>query len=362
MHRQKAWERFEALGLPTKKQPSYNFVPLSQLYNEPFEITSVPHALEKQENTLVFLNGRFESSLSSPPKEIHLEAFASFLSNRFSKLLKEEKDPFAALNFALSTDSAFLYIPPQTKIEKPVRILHFFNEPLVFPRLHLFVGTGSTLSLVFESFGGDRFLNNQIHDLTLEENAQVTYTNTTKAHSGFGFHALRAHLKKGSKLTTFSLNEGGKCQREDYKITLAGVGSSAYLYGLTELHDSLQAHTHVFMEHSAPHCTSSQLFKTVLHDASKSSFEGKIYVHAEAQKTDAFQLSRHLLLSPHAVAHTKPNLEILADDVKASHGATVGHLDKEALFYLKSRGIQEEEAKKMLIQAFSKEILDLCKS
>lgn len=180
---------------------------------------------------------------------------------------------------------------------------------------------------------------------------------TAEAANGTYFGALRAQLKRSARLKTVSIMGEREMERVDYKVSLMGAGAEASLYGLYTPHNSAQVHVNVLMEHQSPHTTSKQLFKGVLSDASRASFEGKIYVHQEAQKTDAFQLSNHLLLSPNVVANSKPNLEIFADDVKASHGATVGQIDPELLFYLKARGVDEQLAKQLLIEGFKDEII-----
>ena len=153
------------------------------------------------------------------------------------------------------------------------------------------------------------------------------------------------------------MTEGAKTVREDYKIALNGENGEADLNGLWVLKEKNECHVNVMIEHVAPHCRSNQLFKGVLDDFARSSFEGKIWVRKEAQKTDAFQLNNNLLLSDHANADSKPNLEIFADDVKASHGSTMGQVDEEQLFYLKTRGFSKEVAEKFLVRAFCQEVL-----
>ncbi len=147
--------------------------------------------------------------------------------------------------------------------------------------------------------------------------------------------------------------------RTDYHVILAGENAEALLNGVWMLADKREAHIHIFIDHQAPQCRSYQLFKGVLNDFSRSSFEGKIMVRQAAQKTEAFQLNNNLLLNDHAHADSKPNLEIFADDVKASHGATVGQLDIEQLFYMKTRGFPEEEAKNLLIYGFAEQVIQM---
>ncbi len=155
-----------------------------------------------------------------------------------------------------------------------------------------------------------------------------------------------------------SVTTGAETVRQDYHATLSGEAADATLQGIWMLKDRREAHTHVVMHHEAPHCRSMQLFKGVLDERSKSSFEGKIYVQKEAQKTEAYQLNKHLLLGERVIANSKPNLEIFADDVKASHGATMTQVDESELFYLKARGISEKAAKALLIHGFCQEMIE----
>jgi Fe-S cluster assembly protein SufD len=165
-------------------------------------------------------------------------------------------------------------------------------------------------------------------------------------------------LKRNASLKTVDLGSGTKVTRRDYQVTLEEPYANAKTYGLNYLTQKNQSHTHVLMKHLAESCTSSQLFKTILDDEAVSSFEGKIYVHSKAQKTESYQLNKNLVLNEKAKAHSKPNLEIFADDVKASHGATIGQLSLEDLFYMQSRGVALQEAKKLCVQGFLAEILE----
>ncbi|MES2122471.1 MAG: SufD family Fe-S cluster assembly protein, partial [Chlamydiota bacterium] len=167
-----------------------------------------------------------------------------------------------------------------------------------------------------------------------------------------------ATLKKDARLQSFTLTSGAKSVRHSYGVQLNGENAEAELKGLSMLSGNRTSHAHVKMVHAAERTRSMQKFKTVLSDASQSSFEGKILVHAIAQKTEAYQLNNSLILSPGAVANCKPNLEIFADDVKASHGATISQIDPQQLFYLTTRGIDEKTARELLVQGFCREMTD----
>ncbi|MCE5317508.1 MAG: Fe-S cluster assembly protein SufD [Parachlamydia sp.] len=383
--RAKAWDHFLELGLPSRKSEAYRYTRLRNLYSrslmpvkgqeiarEAFETAIYP---ECRGSLVVFVNGVFRphlSQLENLPKKVVLSllteatrTFGAFIQNQWARSLKEETDPFAALNAALHSGGAFLYVPPKTIVESPVQILNVTSadEPaLLHPRLHCFVGSQSQIDLYNThcSLSGSGHVLNQVIDLTIEEEAHVRCVQMALVEQEDIWHleALRAHLKRNSTLKTFSVTLGSSTVRQDYHVMLTGENCEADLKGIWMLSQKREAHTHVIMDHQAPFCRSSQLYKGVLNDFSHSSFEGKILVRQAAQKTVAFQANHNLLLSDRAMADSKPNLEIFADDVKASHGATFGQLDKEQLFYMKSRGFSSEAAKNLLVYGFCKEVID----
>jgi Fe-S cluster assembly protein SufD len=382
--RAKAWDHFLELGLPTRSYEAFRYLRLRALYARTFsyeqhkaDISSAdldPHIYPECRNScLVFVNGLFQPQLSRTPKRLMvaslpdaMRTFAAFIQNQWTRTLKEETDPFAAMNAALHIEGAFLYLPPKTVLECPVQILHVTATDgaarLLMPRLHCFVGSQSQIDLYSNHVhlsNGEELLN-QVIDLTIEEEAHVRLIQSTLLQKApiWHFEAVRAHLKRGSSLKTISATEGSASMRHDYHIMLTGENCEALLNGIWMLSDKREAHTHVVVDHQAPHCRSLQLFKGVLNDLSHSSFEGKILVRQAAQKTEAFQTNHNLLLSDRAMADSKPNLEIFADDVKASHGATFGQLEKEQLFYLKTRGLSDSEAKNLLVYGFCKEVID----
>lgn len=382
--RAKAWDHFLELGLPTRKTESYRYTRLRNLYvrslssvkapeisKDAFQAAIFPECLGSH---LVFINGSFQphlSQLENLPKKVVLSllsdatrTFGAFIQNHWARSLKEESDPFAALNAAVHSGGGFLYVPPKTIVEAPVQILNVTaaDQALLQPRLHCFVGSQSQIGLynTHFSFSGSGNVLNQVIELSIEEEAHVCCVQMALVDQEDAWHmeALRAHLKRNSTLKAVSVTLGSAAVRHDYHIMLTGENSEADLKGVWMLSGKREAHTHVIMDHQAPFCRSSQLYKGVLNDSSHSSFEGKILVRQAAQKTDAFQANHNLLLSDRAMADSKPNLEVFADDVKASHGATVGQLDKEQLFYMKSRGFSDAAAKDLLVHAFCKEVID----
>ena len=367
-----AWERFLELGLPAKKEEVYRYVHLKDLYRHPFSLPSGnPSKISLENNRLVFINGSYRPELSQLPASVIAltltqakESYGSYLMPRLQKLTKEEKDPFALLNSACFDEALFLYLPPKCVCEAPIRIVHYQESlempALLCPRLHLFMGKNAATHLSFEHTSFPGHFTNSFLDLALEEGAQLTLTILSDQHEeAHDFLALRATLKGNALFNSFAITKGAATSRQDYRLRLQGEGANASLYGAWDVKGTKQHHVNVHMEHQQPHCTSLQKFKGVVREQARSSFEGKIYVHAEAQKTEAYQMNNNLILSDSASAYSKPNLEIFADDVKASHGSTVGQLQEEDLFYLRARGIKKAEAQELLIGAFVREIIEL---
>ncbi|OGN56622.1 MAG: hypothetical protein A3D96_05725 [Chlamydiae bacterium RIFCSPHIGHO2_12_FULL_44_59] len=351
--RKKAWDRFEQIGLPRSKQEAFQYVRKEFCYPKP---ASQKRVSQKSEEGLVFVDGFFDEASSTIPGplivlpiEKAMKSYGLFLQSRMQKVIQEEMDPFAALNGAFQGSGAFLYVPPKCKAA--LQIVHVLTQDgMASPRLHIYLGRGARLELEQISQGKSEF-SNAFLDCVLDQDATMKWVDRSEGD----FVAVRALLKKSSKLTTVSL---GKLFRTSLKVELAEEEAEAELYGLAEVGGNTQTHFHALVEHIAPRTKSRQHFKSVLKESSRFSFEGKIYVHSEAQKTEAYQLNNNMVLSDDAAAHAKPNLEIFADDVKASHGATVGGLNEEQLFYLRTRGLSQAMATDWLIRGFCQEILD----
>ena len=382
--RAKAWKRFLQIGLPTRNTEVYRSIRLRYLLANPYvrpqptHLTKVDiesHLLpECTHSVLVFVNGVLTPELSDTsglkPQVVvtslsdATQSYGAFLNNQWALTLKTETDPFALINAALHLDGVLIYLPPQCSMGPPLQILHLIhgNQLWALPRIQVFMGKESRATLAVSTIGlqGTRNVTSQVCDVALEDNAQLHYLHTIQglADDAWHFDALRARLKRNSVLKAVGFTDGARTVRMDSRVTLTGEGGDASLSGLWMISEKREAHANVLIEHQAPHCRSHQLFKGVLTDVSRSSFEGKILVQREAQKTEAYQLNHNLLLSDNANADSKPNLEIFADDVKASHGATVGQLDSETLFYLKARGLADEQARNLLIASFAKEVVD----
>lgn len=377
----KAWERFETLGLPTRSDEVFRYLKMRQLYSLRPEFNAASStmasidayiAAESANSYLVFVNGVFQPELSNLPPKVVVSnvsaastTYGALISNTWNKSIEEETDPFALVNLALQQDGAFIYIPPKVELTAPLQIIHYVNGPNLglFPRVQVFAGahSKSEISVTYAFEGCQGVWINQVNEFSLDENAKVKFYQHGNhlPEELWLLDATRATLKRDAKFQSVYFTRGSQSVRYDYKVNLLGENGEADLNGLWLLDGKKEAHTHVLMNHKAPYCRSNQLFKGVLNGSSQSSFEGKIYVYREAQKTEAFQRNNNLILNHGAIANSKPNLEIFADDVKASHGATVGQLDQDQVFYMKTRGLTQSDAETLLIQGFCAEVLDL---
>lgn len=381
--RQLAWKKFQELGMPDRTQDAFKYVSFNKLHtlainqacNTPeidkkyFESAILP---ESKHSYFLFINGCFHpnlSDLSALPPQIRilslseaLHSHKAFLQNHLQQQIEKEKDPFAALNLALHTNGLFVYIPPKIVMNAPIQCLHIVTEEVSFtaPRMQIVTGAHTQTKWIFSCLDhkSDAYLSLPLLDFTLEEAAEV-YVYSVEYHKEcrWNFSTLRATLKKNASFNTVHLTAGGMVSRLNAQVCLKEKNSKTQLKGLFNLYLKATAHCHLTVEHKAPDTSSLQHFKGILNDLSRSSFEGKIKVDSEAQGTRAYQLNNNLLLSPQSIANSKPNLEIFADDVKASHGATVSQLSKDQLFYLETRGLSPIEAREMLLSAYAQEII-----
>ncbi len=349
--KKKSWDSLEKMGLPTKKWDSFKYVSLKTLCESSF--IPVVGKFPKEEG-VVFLTQ--EEGVVSLTQEEAMRSYGALLQKSFAENMATEKSPFALLNGALSEEGQFLYILPGKIVELKWDFL--LSEGMRVPKIEVFVGKGSTLTISMKCIGEGSYFYNPYLQLILDEGANVK-VNEHLEHSsvGFAMHTLRVRLKRDAKLEVFTFSKGAKCERHDFQVVLSGENSEVDLKGLSLPSGKDEIHQFITVRHEAPNTRSSQHYKTALMDQGCSSFEGKIYVEKEAQKTDAYQLNNNLLLSPKAKAMSKPNLEVYADDVKASHGATCCQPKEEELFYLRSRGLSRKDAKWHLARGFCQELM-----
>lgn len=374
---EQAWKKFLELGLPHTKQEDFRQIPLADLYewvakdfsaSIPSPPRLFPYILPGfEKRLLVFIDGRFCKALSSlsdlpssvvlaPLKEVG-STYGLFLQNQWIQRATLDSDPFTFLNEAFSEEGVFLDFPEKSFFPS-LQILQIITQPTwSFPSLRLFLGKASQLKIYCRMVclpENISFFSNSFFQFYLASQARLHLYTDLNVSQGISFHSWEGHLQKGAHLSSFQLSEGEKLQRNRYQIFLEEEGAEASLKGVGMIHSFHKMHTQIQMHHRAPHTTSQQTFKTAIQKGS-SSFDGMIRVEPIAQKTQAYQLSKNLLLEEKSSAYVKPKLEILADDVKASHGATICKPSVEDLFYLQSRGISLTQAMHLLTQAFLRE-------
>lgn len=380
--KQKSWDRFLLLGLPHAKTEDFRYLPMKQLYTLNFQeqnSSDLSWDIKQwihpgyEDFCLVFVDGKFSQKLSTLQQlqgivvqSFHqsFQSFGTFQQNHLENFIKKEKDPFALLNLALHPKGGFFYIPEKVQKVLKIQILSIQTHAAMTPvRIQGFFGKNTHTELIHTSVNiCDSHIWNHIDfDFILDEKAKVQFCSIPQSHpKEWYFSSFRAELKTKADLHAFFAPTHLKIFRQKCHITLQGKQSKAVLSGVWNSKKQNQVHWNTYMEHVAEECISSQQFKGVLHEESRSSFDGKIYVHPQAQKTDSYQSNRNLILSPKAKAFVKPNLEIYADDVKASHGATISQISEDQLFYLKSRGLSLHQAKTLLVEGFYQEILQTC--
>lgn len=320
-----AWEAFLQKGLPSRKFDAFKYVSL---------------------NYDGHTAGNTHLMVSTPE---YIQSLDTFLANRTRFLLEWDPNPFSLLCQAMPSMELCLYVPKTP--ERPIEIGAELGG-LGFTKVHLVLAKNVEAKLITRTTSTG--FNSTFLDIALDENAKLHHTHYPKAEGSL-FENVRVTLKRDSKYSHVGVTHGAKAHYQDIRVKLNGENAEADVKGLFDL-DGQNAHAHLLMEHVAPNTWSNQHFKTVLDQSAEASFEGKIYIHREAQKTLAYQLVNHLMLGEKSKAYSKPNLEIFADDVKASHGATTGKLDPEQLLYLRARGLSLSDAKHYLIEGFKREI------
>lgn len=339
----RAWEQFSQIGLPQKSDEAFRYLPLSDLYS--LEFVGVESAMQTA--------GAHDERMIVLPLSKATSTYSAFLQSRWQMLFSKEKDPLTLLSLALGQEGVFIYVPAGVEIEEPLEI-SMGKEGIIDPsQIYCFLGKGAKLSLSIRGMEG---ISLGLCDFALDEGAELSAV--IEREGDWHLDSLRASLKRESRFSSISLSRGGKCIRESSIVRLLGEGTYAELKGLDFLSENRKSHHWACMEHCAPGAESNQHFKGVLRDASRMSVEGKIYVEPIAQQTQAYQLINALLLDEGTICNAKPNLEIFADDVKASHGATIAQLNEDERFYLQTRGLSKKRAEELLVHGFCLEILD----
>ena len=379
--------RFAELGFPTLHDEDWRFTNLAPLARLPFKPVletadgaDAKAALEKYifvnlpGSRLVFVNGHFHGALSSMdrlPDGVKVASLAAalttdsaFIEKRLGQSGLTDDNSFAALNQAFFLDGGFVHIPANQTVEEPIQLIFVstarHSGDTIQPRNLIIAGAGSKATVIESYLAADdaAYFTNAVTEIVAGDNAVLEHVKfQDEALAAFHLATIAGHLGRTSNVSVHSFALGARLSRNNIRTKLAGEGLECILNGLYLTRGEQLADHHMIVEHAQPHCASHEYFNGILDDKSKGVFHGRIYVHPVAQKTDAKQTNKNLLLSDDATADTKPQLEIYADDVKCTHGATVGQLNDEAIFYLRSRGLSENTARRMLVHAFAGEII-----
>ena len=387
--RQDGFARFREAGFPTLRNEDWRFTNVNAIAQTAFHLARNGHSLPSAaslaafaipgvDTRLVFVDGRFVPSLSSTghlPKGVTVGSLAAELAKdpgavekHLGQYLSQQRDAFAALNTAFLEDGAYVHVAKGVVLETPVSILFVSTEhaePTVsYPRNLIVVEENAQATIVedYVSLGAGQALCNTVTELVAGDHAVVSHYMIEREHTGtYNVSTLRIQQGRAADVASHSMLLGGALVRNNVHPVLAGEGSQCLINGLFIGDGRQHLDNYMLVEHASPHCGSRQFYNGILDGRAHGVFHGRIIVHKDAQKTDAKQTNRNLLLSDTAQIDTKPQLEIYADDVKCTHGATIGQIEENSLFYLRSRGIDEATARRLLLVAFASECMDRMK-
>lgn len=382
---------FAEQGIPTLKHEDWRFTNVAPVENLPFhpareaavngtesKVLGEAAFVTLPGNRLVFVNGFFSAKLSTIKllaRGVVVENLVSALAKNtalvekhLGKYAQTANNAFAALNQAYFSDGAFIFVPSGVVVEEPIQIIYISSAKqsgeTIQPRNLIIAEANSKLTIIESYISGGKvpYFTNAVTEMVAGENASIEHVKLQdEAAEAFHIATIQGEFGRTSNVNVHSFALGAKLSRNNIRAKLAGEGLECILNGLYVTKDEQIADHHMIVEHAQPHCASHEYFNGILDDKSKGVFHGRILVQPIAQKTDAKQTNKNLLLSDNASADTKPQLEIYADDVKCTHGATIGQLNDESIFYLRSRGIPVDTARRMLIHAFAGEIIERIK-
>ena len=383
--KQRAAERFAAVGFPTTRNEDWKFTSVAPIAQVAWQAPRVdsshgmkigvlePFRLGLPVHELVFVNGRFAPDLSQVgdlPEGVvvqslaqSIEAGSPSVESWLGTVADLESHAFTALNTAQMADGAIVVVPRGVRVERPVHLVFLSDmkaHQAVHPRNIVVAGESSEVTVV-ETYAGlqdSPYFINAVTEVIVGANARVEHIKLEReSERAFHVGTIEARQERDSRFRSFSFALGGALVRTNVYSVMAGEGSDCTMNGLYLLHEAQHIDHQTRIEHAFPNCTSREVYKGILDGTSHAVFNGKVFVRPEAQKTDGKQTNKNLLLSDGAKVDTKPQLEIFADDVKCTHGATVGRLDEIGLFYLESRGISSARARRLLTYGFAAEVL-----
>ena len=379
-----ALARFDQLGFPTVRNEewkysnvkelvsgSYNFNSESNVVQADLEDLKIP---EQDANIIYFVNGHYNAELSrmvSSQDQITISSLSEaikkdpqLVNTYFNELAHESGDAFTELNTAFTQDGIFIHVPDNQTVEHPV-ILRFVADARMQnvgsqPRNIIAVGRNGHLKVAeaFRTLGASKSFTNAVTEIYVGEDAGVEYYKVqNESEQAYHVGTTQVRMLDRSQFYAGTVTLNGRFTRNNLNIILDGERCEAHMYGLYFPDGTQHVDNHTVADHRKPNSESNELYKGILRDKSKGVFNGKIFVRPDAQKTNAFQSCKNIVLSPEASMNTKPQLEIFADDVKCSHGTTTGQIDEEALFYMRSRGISHPEALSLLMFAFCADVV-----
>lgn len=383
-----AMEHFLKLGIPDKKNEEYKYSNAKSFLNDSFKLEAVGKVNLptkrfkkliplKNAHVIVLINGIFStehSQLIPTDSSIFISNLAAIYASQkdviethFANYADSSTDAFIALNTALAKDGAYIRIAQNTTVNEPVHIINLISSTenyLANTRNLIIVEKGAKVDILetfvsLDSNCNEKLFTNHLSELIIEENAQVGYCRIqAEEKNASQVNTTQVIQLKGSLFNTYTYSLSGEFVRNNLNIVLDAENCETHLYGLYLPRHKEHFDNHTLVDHRKPNCFSNELYKGIMSDASTAVFNGKIFVRPDAQKTNAFQSNKNMLLGNDASINTKPQLEIYADDVKCSHGTSTGRMDEEAMFYLRSRGIGEESAKNLLMHAFAEEVVN----
>jgi Fe-S cluster assembly protein SufD len=382
--RDAAAKRFAEVGFPTTRLEDWRFTNVTPIAEAKFALAAgsfaqapslvssvnVPGALR-----LVIVNGQFAaglSDLSAMPKGIRIAGLrdgardgTDGIEQHLGKVFNLETHPFAALNTSHLDDGVAILVTAGAAVETPIHIVVVTggdgHAVMAHPRVLIVAGENSQVRVAQTFIGApdDVYFNNAVAEVVVGEGARVElYTDQRESERAYHIANIQAHVSAKGVFESHAFSTGARIQRHDIGIALKGEGADCTMNGVYLADGERLLDTHTSLDHAMPHCTSHEVYKGILAGKAKAVFNGRIIVRLDAQKTDAKQTNRALLLSDDATINSNPQLEIFADDVKCTHGAAVGQLDEEAMFYLQARGLNRVEARDMLLHAFAGEVME----
>jgi len=384
-----AMERFEESGFPSVKDEEWKYTNVAAIAAVDFQPASLQTSaegevdlqglalfrhLETAKSQLVFFNGKLRKDLSAltaiPEGVVALDLSAAIADERYREIiwkhLAQQADyvvnGFTALNTALISHGAFVYIPKDAIVSVPLNLLFISDGAPVasFPRVLVVAEDNSSATLIesYASTKDSKYFTNAVVEIVLKDGASLEhYKLQRESTEAFHIATTAADLGRNSRYDATTITFGAQLSRHDLHVTMDHEGAECWVDGLYLVTGSQHTDTHSVIDHRKPHCTSHQLYKGILDGKSRAVFNGKVFVRHDAQKTDAMQTNKNLLLSNEARVDTKPQLEILADDVKCAHGAAVGQIEEDELFYLETRGIHPDLARNLLTYGFAEEVI-----